>query len=595
MSVVRLPPRPQPLPVLEADPGLIRTYGEQMLAASAQVDDLGTFVAGAARIDDWYGQGGTAYAVAIRPLGRQADAMSLALRGVGQRVLGHADEMHHLLERHDDLAERRVAILRDLEWLRAEAASVTEADVASVQAEADLAAARGQDWETDRTRWSVQVAAEEAEMMRAFARVLTLRQVTRHYDGTADPADDAVAGKPPPGSDPEAVHGWWISLTRAQRRAIIGATPGAIGNLDGIPASVRDLANTIRLDRDLAALGERERAGVLTDDEHRLLDNVRAADEARHTIEDSRDPVTGDPVETSVYVYDPGAFGGDGGVAIAAGDPDTADNVAVTVPGFGTDASNAGYLADRTVDMYEAARTLDPDATNATMFWIGYDAPDNMPFTHDSDGDAAGVLREGFATAGGRRLSDLIDGMRAGRHGDAAHLAVVGHSYGSTTVGHGAYDHGLAADDIVVVGSPGLGSDVDSADDLGVDPSHVWAGANSHDPVAYVADDGALNGSAVNGSGLGNDPVEDDFGAHRFEAESTTRDDQLEVGGHQFSIGDHTKYFDHDTESLHNITEVVNGNYEAVQGAGHVHDPIFGGPHDPEVSRIPTTPDTDGR
>ena len=72
-------------------PPAIRAYAADLLAASAQVDDLGTFVAGDARIGDWTGLGSTSYHEAIRPIGRTADAMSLALRGVARRADDHAD------------------------------------------------------------------------------------------------------------------------------------------------------------------------------------------------------------------------------------------------------------------------------------------------------------------------------------------------------------------------------------------------------------------------------------------------------------------------------------------------------------------------
>ena len=189
---------------------------------------------------------------------------------------------------------------------------------------------------------------------------------------------------------------------------------------------------------------------------------------------------------------------------------------------------------------------------------------------------------------GGARLADTIDGLRAGRDGEPAHLTAIGYSYGSTTVGHGAHDEGLAADDIVVVGSPGLGEDTDHARDLGIDPDHVWAGANSNDPVADLGNRGALHLETFGGLGLGDDPVEDDFGANRFQAESTSR-------GGLNPFADHAKYFDHDTESLANIARIVNGDYDAVTRAGHLHDPWLGGPQDPEADRTPTAPDTDGR
>ena len=50
----------------------------------------------------------------------------------------------------------------------------------------------------------------------------------------------------------------------------------------------------------------------------------------------------------------------------------------------------------------------------------------------------------------------------------------------------------------------------------------------------------------LGGAGLGDDPAEDDFGADRFEAEDVARPGHLD-------FGQHSRYFDHDTESLYNI------------------------------------------
>jgi len=136
----------------------------------------------------------------------------------------------------------------------------------------------------------------------------------------------------------------------------------------------------------------------------------------------------------------------------------------------------------------------------------------------------------------------------------------------------------------VLVGSPGAGGAADSASDLG-DPDHVWAGANSRDPIANLGNHGWIHGETVFGAGLGDDPAEDDFGANRFEAESTSRGDIV-------SFEQHSKYFDHNTESLYNISQVVNGNYDAVQHADHVYDPWYDSPQDPEFDRDPTSPAT---
>jgi pimeloyl-ACP methyl ester carboxylesterase len=586
--VVTLPPAPRAVPELECDPGGIRGYGADLLAASAQVDDLGTFAAGEARIAGWTGLGATAYHEAIRPTGRLADAMSLALRGVARRVDQHADALQALLERRTTLAGEHDHLVTTIAGLRDRVAAGTEAEAAAIQAACDDCAARVRTYETDLDRWATDLMAEEEAMREAFARVQTLDQVERRYGGLADPADGALDSMPGSHAPPSEVKSWWDGLTREQQLAIVAASPGSIGNRDGIPPWARDAANTVSLDRDLADWGNLEDQGVLTDDERQWLDNARAAQDAIAAIEDGTDPVTGLAVSTTLYVYDPSAFDGDGAVAVAAGDLGSAHDIAVTVPGFGTDGQSAPYQADRTLDLYEATCHVDGTGSVATMFWIGYDAPDNLPW--DGEGwDAAGVAGEGMASAGGDRLADMLDGLRDSRDGGPAHVTVIGHSYGSTTTGLAAHDHGIPVDDLVFVGSPGVGGDTDSAADTGVDPDHVWAGSNSRDPIADLGNHGWVHlESVLGGAGLGDDPAEDDFGAIRFEAESIDRPGHLDVG-------EHSNYFNHDTESLYNLSQIVSGNYDDVLTADPVTDPWYDSPQDPEWDRDPTAPDTDGK
>jgi hypothetical protein len=590
-ATILLPPLPREVPPLTADAAAIRAYAAAVLAGSTQIDELGRYAAGDARIDDWAGLGATSYHQSIAPIARTADAVSLALRNVARRADDHADRMHQLLARRAGLVEEQGQVVRAIEALRGRISVASAADVAALQAEAEDLARRARAFETELDRWSTDLIAEEEAMNEAFQRVLSLDQVERRYGGTADPADAALDRMPGPGAPAADVNAWWDALSRAEQLAVIAASPGSVGNLDGIPAEARDAANRISLDRDLAEWTLLEERGVLTDDERRWLDNARSAQDAVDGIATGVDPITAEPVTSQLYVYDPAAFDGDGAVAVSAGDLDTADNVAVVVPGFGTDGGSAPYQADRALTIHESTRFLAPGETNATMFWIGYDAPDNLPWD-DGGWDAAGVVGEGMAEGGGERLADAVDGLRASRDGDPAHLTAIGHSYGSTTTGHAAHDHGLPVDDLVFVGSPGVGGDTNNAGDTGVDPAHVWAGTNSHDPIADLGNHGWVHLETAFGAGLGDDPAEDDFGANRFQAESTTRGEGSVAG---LSFGDHSKYFDHDSESLYNISQVVNGDYDAVRQADHIHDPWYAGPGDPESDRTPTSPDTDGR
>ncbi|WP_323792875.1 alpha/beta hydrolase [Nocardioides sp.] len=369
------------------------------------------------------------------------------------------------------------------------------------------------------------------------------------------------------------------------------AAPGVLGNLAGIPARVRHHANHVRLHRDLAGLRSLRDRGLITDRERVLLRNAEAASAALDDASATTDPRSGEAVPALLYLYDPGAFGGDGAVALAVGDLDTADDVSVLVPGMRTDAAGIGGLTGHATAVYEAARQADDDATHASLAWIGYDAPDTVPLLDGLAGDVVRVLDEGLAEQGGARLAEAVDGLRAERAeqgGPPADLTVIGHSYGSTTVGHAASDHGLAVDDLVVVGSPGLGGEVRHVSDLEIGEADVWVGANSLDVVTDLGDHGAIGLSSVMGLnlglglGLGHDPAADDFGATRFQAESPI-----------MSPGDvldaHSGYFDHDGESLHNIARIVSGHDEWVSRADGVVDDWWRPPVDPERRRHPTT------
>lgn len=130
---------------------------------------------------------------------------------------------------------------------------------------------------------------------------------------------------------------------------------------------------------------------------------------------------------------------------------------------------------------------------------MGYDAPDNTPWG-EGGFDAREVLDEDAATEGGELLADDLDGLRASAD-DRSHLTLIGHSYGSTTAGHAAHDQPVDVDDIVFLGSPGVGGDTDHADELHVDDGHVWTGLNSRDIVGQLGNHGSVHGETF-GEGL---------------------------------------------------------------------------------------------
>ena len=405
----------------------------------------------------------------------------------------------------------------------------------------------------------------------------------------------------PPDGDAAIVARWWQGLSESQRLAVISVAPATVGNLDGVPAWARDLANRQLLAVDLRRLGAAAAAGTLTDAEAAALANARAANLAL-TSADVIDPRTGTPVAAQLYVYEPTAYRGDGRVAIAVGDLDTARHIAVAVPGMGSEAATLGTSVPEVVFVAASAHTSEPIAV---MTWHGYDAPsiavmdgdDDDPIDDAADwiaeaGDLADVVTIGRATDGAAALARDVSGLRAMHRGDDVHVTVIGNSYGSTTVAIAADEFDLAADDVVLTGSPGAGRAGD-AGDLTTGTTNTWVGSASDDPVSYLGRTGGaephdvadfLNG--VPGVGLGDDPAEDDFGARRFQAEWSGRDDDF-----PWPLAGHGHYFDPCAEAAGNIGAIVAADYGAVGLAEHRHKDETWDLWDPLGDLLPADPE----
>jgi hypothetical protein len=270
---------------------------------------------------------------------------------------------------------------------------------------------------------------------------------------------------PPPAAAPAEVRRWWDGLSPAQRRWLVWNEPARVGPRDGIPAAHRDLANRLLLDQHRAGLDQA--AAHADDGERRRLRHLRdGLDDLERRLAQDEGP--------RGYLLGL-AFTGEGRAVVALGDPDRADHVLTHVPGMTADLASYRHELERAEQVAVRAGELDPAAATSAVLWLGYDAPDFVD-------EAAGRDR---AEAGAAELRRFQDGLRATHGTGAGHLTVLGHSYGSLVVGSAAADPGLQADNVVFVGSPGVG--VDSARDLAVPPDRVWAGTSLSDPIQYAA------------------------------------------------------------------------------------------------------------
>jgi pimeloyl-ACP methyl ester carboxylesterase len=144
------------------------------------------------------------------------------------------------------------------------------------------------------------------------------------------------------------------------------------------------------------------------------------------------------------------------------------------------------------------------------------------------------------AVSGARALARDIAGLLAGHAARPTQVTLVGHSYGSLVAAVTVDRLPGAVDDLVVIGSPGLG--VGRARDLRLPPGHVWVGAASADEVSHT-------------SWFGPDPAGAAFGAFRFPAEQPPGS----------SLADqHTRYLDPGSDALAAVGAIVAGLGPAV-------------------------------
>jgi hypothetical protein len=236
----------------------------------------------------------------------------------------------------------------------------------------------------------------------------------------------------PPGD----VAGWWAGLSTAAQLAAVERWPAGVGSLDGLPAWARDRANRLLLERALrdprTTPVEAFTAGVVA---RRIAAEEAAGRQVQLQVLD----LTGDRV------------------VLALGDLDTADAVALLVPGIGNSpADDLGALVGDARHVAAAARAAAPGTTVATAVWLGYRPP----------GTASATLTRTAAWRGGPSLAAALAGLAAARTATGIgpqRTTVVAHSYGTVVVDEAADVPGiLAADAVVLLGSPGMEDDAES-------------------------------------------------------------------------------------------------------------------------------------
>ncbi|MBB2911277.1 hypothetical protein FHS43_002542 [Streptosporangium becharense] len=343
------------------------------------------------------------------------------------------------------------------------------------------------------------------------------------------------------------VSAWWRMLDPAARQGLIDKAPGAVGSLNGLPSATRDSVNRAFLSLEEKRLRDAKADLVKKRDEHLRLPGLYGRSGTVPGIEvelEKYSTMLARVEAVKAALAEGGRNGrppalllgfdvnGQGRAVVSYGDPDTAHHVTAYVPGFTTTVEGDGEDFKRARSTWDQVDGLAPGKRTASIAWLGYDAPQiNQVFMPDHS-----VASDKAAEKGSKELVSFVDGLRASHQPDVpANLTMVGHSYGSLTTAKAAVQRpfGKLADDLVFVGSPGLG--VGHARDLGVDPSRVWVGAAPDDQVADL-------------ESFGGNPYAPSFGAKHF----------------QVAPGGHSNYWKDRSESLRNIGHIIAGGYGKV-------------------------------
>ncbi|WP_431043355.1 alpha/beta hydrolase [Streptomyces sp. P1-3] len=341
------------------------------------------------------------------------------------------------------------------------------------------------------------------------------------------------------------VANWWEDLDETERQLYIASYPEDLGQLNGLPSTVRDQANRRYLEQELAIYESqpiRDLTPTMQNEYGSLLKLNQRLNE-----EDANEKHR----QLFLLGLDPSD---DGRAIVSVGNPDTAKNTAVYVPGMDTTLATFGGDITCADNMVKASEQYGKPGDTAVVAWLDYDAPDGL----------VQARKPSYAQDAGPGLQDFVTGLWQTNEEPNARRTIVGHSYGSVAVSEALRSPGgIPVDDVIVAGSPGMR--VSRAADLGIAPEHVWAGEAPGDIVPDTGRAGVAHGEGesltrrIRGifdggfDHINTVPTDDQFGANRF---------------HTGSARGHSDYWDMErdahgsevpNESLDNQAQIITG------------------------------------
>ncbi|MBH0008967.1 alpha/beta hydrolase [Salinibacterium sp. SWN1162] len=348
-------------------------------------------------------------------------------------------------------------------------------------------------------------------------------------------AIEQILASPPPAQE---VALWWGDLASDSQVALESASPQLLGNLEGVPYTIRDVSNRTVLDETIVELT----AVVDSDAGRAVQQSARQQLNMLSSISESLAFDRAAPERTLITLD----VTGQGKAAIVLGDLNEADYVSFLVPGmfftiegqmsYWADAADALYCEQQEwLDYFEAQSVFTRNETVATVAWIGYDTP-NLTNVGAIDN----------ANQGRDTLAQAIIGLQALRGSDQPYIAVVAHSYGTTAAMMALSEYDFDIDALAMVGSPG--SPAKSVDDLHVRNGNVFVGEAAWDPIP-------------NSSYFGADPGTESFGAQSLGVGGAF--DVVTKQSLAGSVG-HNEYFTPGSESMRNFALLCIGRSDLV-------------------------------
>jgi hypothetical protein len=345
---------------------------------------------------------------------------------------------------------------------------------------------------------------------------------------------ERTLAKPPA---PRQVDRWWSSLDHVTQLTMISAAPQLVGNLDGIPYAMRDLANRSHLRSVVTTLELTDPASLPSSERRQQREQLQLL----YSVLDAVGPATANPPRQLITLD----VTGQGKAAIVVGDLATADYVSYVIPGMFISVTHSMPewvdTAARLYDEQVSWLTLLDDATRAvggasagdgvgastpsvaTVAWIGYQTPHLL-----------NVGSLDLAYAGRDAIASAVLGLHTVRADNAPFVSLLAHSYGSTAAMLALTETSTTVDTLAMIGSPGAPNATVATLNVRGD---VFVGEAAWDPIP-------------NSSFFGPDPGAASFGARVMSVAGGV--DVITNRVLEGSTG-HNAYFSPGSESMRNL------------------------------------------